>query len=242
MAIISNTTLKLYQTSLQIDKNFVVDDLDTYLAGLTPVYTSDNNFQRQKIALDRSIKINKPQTWTENPIFNYAVIEQDGRRYYFYVVGCNWRAQKTVAISLHMDTLNTYRSELVDGRTDKTTINRQRKNRWVKAGTTVFPQVDEFDEGLQDLARTQTSDLPVQTEYLKGYKWYLIYQATQDLDATITRPINCYCVADHPVSFKIADAPSTITVDTLAPGIWYILGNPDGSSDEGRTIWYREAN
>ena len=158
MAKMTNTTLKLYQTSLQIEKNFVVDDLDTYLAGLTPVYASDNNFQRQKIALDRSIKINKPQTWTENPIFNYAVIEQDSRRYYFYVVGCNWRAQKTVAVSLHMDTLNTYRSELVDGRTDKTTINRQRKNRWVKAGTTVFPQVDEYDEGLQDLARTQTSD------------------------------------------------------------------------------------
>lgn len=235
----SNTTLKLYQTSLQIEKNFVVDDLDTYLAGLTPVYASDNNFQRQKIALDRSIKINKPQTWTENPIFNYAVIEQDGgRRYYFYVVGCNWRAQKTVAISLHMDTLNTYRSELVDGRTDKTTINRQRKNRWVKAGTTVFPQVDEFDEGLQDLARTQTSDLPVQTEYLKGYKWYLIYQATQDISSTITRPINCYCVANHPVRFKIAGAPTTITVDSLTPGVWYILAD----SSEGRTIWYRDAS
>ena len=233
----SNTTLKLYQTSLQIEKNFVVDDLDTYLAGLTPVYASDNNFQRQKIELDRSIKINKPQTWTENPIFNYAVIEQDSRRYYFYVVGCNWRAQKTVAISLHMDTLNTYRLELVDGRTDKTTINRQRKNRWVKAGTTVFPQVDEYDEGLQDLARTQTSDLPVQTEYLKGYKWYLIYQSTEDLSSTITRPINCYCVADHPVSFKIADAPTTITVDSLTPGVWYILAD----SSKGRTIWYRDA-
>ena len=233
---ISNTTLKLYQTSLQIEKNFVVDDLDTYLAGLTPVYESDNNFQRQKIALDRSIKINKPQTWTENPIFNYAVIEQDSRRYYFYVVGCNWRAQKTVAISLHMDTLNTYRSELVDGRTDKTTINRQRKNRWVKAGTTVFPQVDEYDEGLQDLARTQTSDLPVQTEDLKGYKWYLIYQATQDLDSTITRPINCYCVANHPVRFKISNSPTTITVDSLTPGVWYILAD----SSKGRTIWYKD--
>lgn len=237
----SNTTLKLYQTSLQIDKNFIVDDLDTYLAGLPIVYASDNNFQRQKIALDRSIKINKPQTWTENPIFNYAVIEQDNRRYYFYVVGCNWRAQKTVAISLHMDTLNTYRSELVDGRTDKTTINRQRKNRWVKAGTTVFPQVDEYDEGLQDLARTQTLDWPVQTESLKGYKWYLIYQSTEDLSSTTIRPINCYCVADHPVRFKIADAPTTITVDSLAPGIWYILGNPDGSSENDMTIWYREA-
>ena len=237
----SNTTLKLYQTSLQIDKNFVVDDLDTYLAGLTPVYASDNNFQRQKIALDRSIKINKPQTWTEKPIFNYAVIEQDNRRYYFYVVGCNWRAQKTVAISLHMDTLNTYRSELVDGRTDKTTINRQRKNRWVKAGTTVFPQVDEYDEGLQDLARTQTLDRPVQTEYLKGYKWYLIYESTEDLSSTTIRPINCYCVADHSVRFKIAGAPTTITVDSLTPGIWYILGNPDGSSENDMTIWYREA-
>lgn len=236
----SNTTLKLYQTSLQIDKNFVVDDLDTYLAGLTPVYASDNNFQRQKIALDRSIKINKPQTWTENPIFNYAVIEQDNRRYYFYVVGCNWRAQKTVAISLHMDTLNTYRSELVDGRTDKTTINRQRKNRWVKpaGSTTVFPQVDEYDEGLQDLARTQTSDLPVQTESLKGYKWYLIYESTEDLSSTTIRPINCYCEADHPVSFKIADAPTKVEVDTLAPGVWYILAD----NNNGRTIWYRDAS
>ena len=236
MAKMTNTTLKLYQTSLQIEKNFIVDDLDTYLAGLTPVYASDNNFQRQKIALDRSIKINKPQTWTENPIFNYAVIEQDSRRYYFYVVGCNWRAQKTVAISLHMDTLNTYRSELVDGRTDKTTINRQRKNRWVKAGTTVFPQVDEYDEGLQDLARTQTSDWPVQTEDLKGYKWYLIYQSTQDLDSTITRPINCYCVANHPVRFKISNSPTTITVDSLTPGVWYILAD----SSKGMTIWYKD--
>lgn len=234
----SNTTLKLYQTSLQIDKNFVVDDLDTYLAGLPVVYASDNNFQRQKIALDRSIKINKPQTWTENPIFNYAVIEQDSRRYYFYVVGCNWRAQKTVAISLHMDTLNTYRSELVDGRTDKTTINRQRKNRWVKAGTTVFPQVDEYDEGLQDLARTQTSDLPVQTEDLKGYKWYLIYESTEDLSSTTIRPINCYCEANHPVRFKIANAPTKVEVDTLAPGVWYILAD----SSNGRTIWYRDAS
>ena len=49
-------------------------------------------------------------------------------------------------------------------------------------------------------------------------------------------------MANHQVRFKIADAPSTITVDTLAPGIWYILGNPDGSSDAGRIIWYREAN
>lgn len=62
MVKMTNTTLKLYQTSLQIEKNFVVDDLDTYLAGLPIVYASDNNFQRQKIALDRSIKINKPQT------------------------------------------------------------------------------------------------------------------------------------------------------------------------------------
>ena len=238
----SNTTLKLYQTSLQIDKNFVVDDLDTYLNDkATLVYASDNNFQRQKIALDRSIKINKPQTWTEKPVFNYAVIEQDDRRYYFYVVGCNWRAQKTVAISLHMDSLNTYRSELVDGRTDRTTINRQRKNRWVKAGTAILPQVDEYDEGLQDLARTQTSDWLVQSKYLKGYKWYLIYRSTEDLSSTITRPINCYCVADHSVQFKIKDAPTTITVDSLNPGIWYILGNPDGSSEYVKTIWYREA-
>ena len=48
-------------------------------------------------------------------------------------------------------------------------------------------------------------------------------------------------MADHPVRFKIAGAPTTITVDSLAPGIWYILGNPDGSSENDMTIWYREA-
>lgn len=69
----------------------------------------------------------------------------------------------------------------------------------------------------------------------------MIYQATEDLSSTITRPINCYCVADHPVRFKIADAPTIITVDSLTPSIWYILGNPDGSSKNDMTIWYREA-
>lgn len=48
-------------------------------------------------------------------------------------------------------------------------------------------------------------------------------------------------MADHPVRFKIAGAPTTITVDSLTPGIWYILGNPDGSSENDMTIWYREA-
>ena len=48
-------------------------------------------------------------------------------------------------------------------------------------------------------------------------------------------------MADHPVRFKIANAPTTITVDSLTPGIWYILGNPDGSSENDMTIWYREA-
>ena len=48
-------------------------------------------------------------------------------------------------------------------------------------------------------------------------------------------------MADHSVRFKIANAPTTITVDSLTPGIWYILGNPDGSSENDMTIWYREA-
>lgn len=48
-------------------------------------------------------------------------------------------------------------------------------------------------------------------------------------------------MADHSVQFKIQDAPTTITVDSLMPGIWYILGNPDGSSEDYMTIWYREA-
>ena len=43
-------------------------------------------------------------------------------------------------------------------------------------------------------------------------------------------------MADHPVRFKISNSPTTITVDSLTPGVWYILAD----SSKGRTIWYRD--
>ena len=43
-------------------------------------------------------------------------------------------------------------------------------------------------------------------------------------------------MANHPIRFKISNSPTTITVDSLTPGVWYILAD----SSKGRTIWYKD--
>lgn len=84
----ATSKIRVYQTEITPDRNAKVDNIDDYLNSLTPVYSNDN-FQYQRIGLDMVVKIPVSQSNVGQGNFNYVVIEQDGRRYYFFVLGAN---------------------------------------------------------------------------------------------------------------------------------------------------------
>ena len=55
-------TLYFYKTAINLlDKNFVLESLETYLATLTPVIKT--NFQYQRFDLEKTIKVNLNQEY-----------------------------------------------------------------------------------------------------------------------------------------------------------------------------------
>ena len=52
-------TLSIYNTELSPQKNFVVEDIETYLSKLITKTYENENFQVPKISLNMNIKINK---------------------------------------------------------------------------------------------------------------------------------------------------------------------------------------
>jgi len=84
----ATSKIRVYQTEITPDRNAKVDNIDDYLNSLTPAYSNDN-FQYQRIGLDMVVKIPVSQSNVGQGNFNYVVIEQDGRRYYFFVLGAN---------------------------------------------------------------------------------------------------------------------------------------------------------
>ena len=82
----ATSKIRVYQTEITPDRK--VDNIDDYLNSLTPAY-SNNNFQYQRIGLNMVVKIPVSQSNVGKGNFNYAVIEQDGRSYYFFVLGAN---------------------------------------------------------------------------------------------------------------------------------------------------------
>lgn len=125
----ATSTIRIYRTVLTPARNALVDDLDTYLNGTTLVY-EDTSFQYQKLGLDINVKININQDVISNHnLGNYVVIAQDGKKWYYFIMNTEWKGTNTVNLRLSLDTINTFRNDLTF--TEKTTIQRQHKDRFV---------------------------------------------------------------------------------------------------------------
>lgn len=125
----ATSTIRIYRTVLTPARNALVDDLDTYLNGTTLVY-EDTSFQYQKLGLDINVKININQDVISNHnLGNYVVIAQDGKKWYYFIMNTEWKGTSTVNLRLSLDTINTFRNDLTF--TEKTTIQRQHKDRFV---------------------------------------------------------------------------------------------------------------
>ena len=134
------STLTLYYKSLlNKDKNFILDNpdgskaIDTYLATLTS--TAISNFQYIKHAVTLKIKVDMPQSALEMPAsakdLNYCKIQNQGEKaLYYFIVDKKWTSQNTIALTLNMDTLNSFRFNNDYSVSDKTLVQRMHKDRF----------------------------------------------------------------------------------------------------------------
>lgn len=158
------STVKLYKDSLILEeKNFIVDDIEDYLATLTDtlIYTK---FQYIKHGLNISIKIDKNQTlldYKNTNDYNYLSIQNMQNNgtglekiVYYFVTKMEWGAEDTIRLYLTMDVLNTFKKGIDFTLSPKTTILREHKDRYkvVSGGTftndfTGFTYCLEYDSG-----------------------------------------------------------------------------------------------
>ena len=128
------STLTLYKNCEIIpEKNFFVEDIETYLSGLTKESVSEFQYLRNTLTMD--IKIHKQEVFTEliaNNNFNYLKVVQNSRTYYYFIINKTQTAEETITLSLLMDTINTIRwdSDFTAG--DRTKVLREHKDRFYK--------------------------------------------------------------------------------------------------------------
>ena len=130
------TNIKLYRNcEIREEKNFAVDDIETYLNSLVPVKTFDST-QYIKQGLDITVNVKLDQTYLDREwtnMYNYCRIENGGgddNCCYYFIRDKQWISKDAIKLVLHMDVINTYKDQVK--LTDKTTIQREHKDRFVR--------------------------------------------------------------------------------------------------------------
>lgn len=133
------STIKLYRNcKITEEKNFQVDEVYDYLGsfsgGDVKVF---NNCQYIKQGLDAEVKVTLDQTYLDKQwtnMFNYCSIEMDNggldNTYYYFIREKKWISKDAIRLVLRLDVLNTFNGQYK--LTDKTTIQREHKDRFVK--------------------------------------------------------------------------------------------------------------
>ena len=199
--------LTFYQCEITPEKNCVVDDITGYLSSLTPLVVE--NFQYIKLDLDLYIKVNSSQVNVPKFNYNYVSVKNEDveKVFYYFIIGSpKWISQNTIQLQLSLDTLNTFRYDLIW--TNKTNITRQHKDRFNTTYTTtaqgkVFHRkIDNYDEGITPVKYYDTGESIRLSN--ADYDWYLVYRNKEDLTTSSTVPMNCFCCASEEINLNIS--------------------------------------
>ena len=199
--------LTFYQCEITPEKNCVVDDITGYLSSLTPLVVE--NFKYIKLDLDLYIKVNSSQVNVPKFNYNYVSVKNEDvdKIFYYFIIGSpKWISQNTIQLQLSLDTLNTFRYDLIW--TNKTNITRQHKDRFNKTYTTtaqgkVFHRkIDNYDEGFTPVKYYDTGESIRLSN--ADYDWYLVYRNKEDLNTSSTVPMNCFCCASEEINLNIS--------------------------------------
>ena len=126
--------------------------------------------------------------------------------YYFIIGSPKWISQNTIQLQLSLDTLNTFRYDLIW--TNKTNITRQHKDRFNTTYTTtaqgkvLHRKIDNYDEGFTPVKYYDTGESIRLSN--ADYDWYLVYRNKEDLNTSSTVPINCFCCASEEINLNIS--------------------------------------
>lgn len=159
----AESILKIYNTNITLDKNVLVENIETYLAALTPTLQREH-FQYQKIDLDLFIKIDLSQEYVGKEIGNYVDIYQDNKHWYYFIISSSWTATNTIQLQLSIDSVNTFKLGTDYTFNDKTNIIREHKNLYTDESKfnsntviTLHKKIDKTNEGVSGVATIRKS-------------------------------------------------------------------------------------
>lgn len=231
----TTSTLILYKTKITPEKNAIVDDLETYLSSCTKLTV--NNFQYQKIALDITIKVDQEQDVPVNGRYNYCSINQDGKKYYYFILDYRFIAQHVVEYTLSIDSLNTFKNDW--NWSNKTNIIRQHEDRFINTDKfvnntnfTLHRNINKVAEGLGNTVKYKTGDEPIEellTNDEVSTNFYLVYRTPEDASKVLE--VALLAKDDIKISSS-AGSNITWTASDLTTGTYYYLtyfDNPGAS-------------
>ena len=147
------TTIKLYLTTRETNewelipsKLFVVEDIESYLAGKTA--KTITNFQYIKNELEIGINVDLSQEYSQPKSTNnykYVSIQNDGELiHYYFIKNMIWRSKTCVRFELVMDVLNTYQEGKDYNFKANTRIIREHKDRFIGLKPFVLFHMEEY--------------------------------------------------------------------------------------------------
>lgn len=170
----------------KIKKNDVIEktseyDIMTYLGTLESESIDLNLNKRIFDDLTVTIKLNRKLKEIDVYSYNYAMIEYNNKRYFYFIANKDWVAENTTSFVLFLDTLNTfeYFTNIITDtdKWSKSNVFREHRNRFTK---NKIPVIDKVDEGL--------GTLPMELKETKllgsGDKYYLGYYKTGANDSS----------------------------------------------------------
>lgn len=193
---IPRSRVKLYiAPDLIEDKNLIIDDIETYLSGLT----STNELECQYIKHGKRItlKLNMTEEKQTSLPYTYCKIVnvnegQDEKKIYYYIDNIKPLAQNTIELELICDGLNTYNGN----RTFKNTthVTRKHKDRFYSSAvvldkTKVPMKVDKYPEDFavnEKIIYSKSQINPTQIED-KDLTWELCFNSETIGDTQVVK-------------------------------------------------------
>lgn len=129
----SKSQLILYNTVLNPAKNWIVEDIEKYLATVEEDTYDVGTVRYIEPKLSQSIVLKGTSADLSGLGFNYAkvtTVEETGTHTeYYYVQSLEWAGKKSIKVNMLLDTLNTLGVSMVDYMTAQTSIVREHQNR-----------------------------------------------------------------------------------------------------------------
>lgn len=210
----ADCTIEFFKNPLDKLQNYRIDNIYTYLEDECTLVLRVDDFQYQRILLNISFKLDLPQEQATNPKFNYFVITQDNRKYFYFIDSLEQVARKTVRVSGSLDTINSFWDDLKWSA--RTLITREHVDRFKKVGDKIIRVIDKWDEKL-DPAKTRIQyQAEISQKFQPGNNWYLIWLSSSEVtpDKQSSLPIiPCFC-SDQDFTYE-AKKTYSVTEKTL---------------------------